>query len=97
MVGAAVAGSVLVLANAAGRGGTEGADAAVADCKDEVVVDARGAVAVTDGVETGVDDTAAATPARSQGFGGEGMPDDDGCSGRAAGRRWSGRTRYGRQ
>lgn len=68
----AVGSAVVVADRAAGRAGTEGADEEVGSC-DAVFVGGAGAgVGAVEGADAGAG-VAAVTPARSQGFGGDGM------------------------
>lgn len=68
-----------MLDRAAGRAGTEGADEGAADVVDTgVAVESTGAGAIAEGL--GAAATADVAPARSQGFGGEGMMVVDGLA-----------------
>lgn len=87
---------MLVLASAAGRAGTDGADVFV-DVWDVGAADGGADVAVVVGVDDGADDTAAVAPARSQGFGGEGIGGEAGDERRVQDRRWSGYARTSRR
>lgn len=89
---------VLVLAKAAGRAGTEGADEDIAGADGDEVVGADGREAVVVVGRGAADAAAVGAPARSQGFGGEGITDwrgrDSECLEVGVGvedRAWSGR------